>query len=200
MVQVVKKVGVSVTIAARLQVVVMLVVSRVPTRHAVTNRLQIAASAALPHVVTNLLLRVVISRLQIAAKNLSLLVATSLLPHAVKNHMRRGVKNHLAIVATRHAVINLMPPVVKILTPTRALSLVRLSPAPTVVPQIAQLTRANPLGLLATLRLVLQHPVVKPLHHAETAQLARVLLAPVRHVPQPVHVAALPLTAVVVKL
>jgi hypothetical protein len=186
----------------------MLVANRVPTHHAQTNHLQIVASAALSPVVTSpsrlavtsLLLRVVISRLQIAAKNLSLLVATGLLLRAVKNHMHHVVKNRLATVATRHAVINLMPHVVKILMPTRALSHARLSPAPIAVPQTARRTQANPLVQRVTLRLVLQHQVVKPLHHAVTAQHARAHLAPVHHVPQRVHVVALPLTAVAVKL
>jgi hypothetical protein len=114
--------------------------------------------------------------------------------------MRHVVKNRLAIVATRHAVINRMPHAATILMPTRALSHVRLSPALTVVPQIGQRTQASPLAQHVTLRLVLQHQVVKPWRHAVTAQHVRAHLAQVHHVQQRVHVVALPLTAVAVKL
>jgi hypothetical protein len=207
-VRVAKKVGVSVTIAARLQVVVTLAVSRAPMPRAVTNRLPTVASARLPHVVTSpsplavtsLLLRVAISRLQIAAKNLSLLVVTGLLPRVVKNHTHLVVTNRLVIVAMPHAVINLTPHAAKILTRMRALSHVRLSPTPTAVLQTARRTQANPLAQHVTLRLVPQHQVAKRLRHAVMAQRVRVLRVQARHVPLPVHVAALPLTAVAVKL
>jgi hypothetical protein len=208
-VQVVKRAGVSVTIAVRPRaVVVMQVVNHAPTHHAQTNRLPIVASEALPHVVTSpshlavtsLLRHVAISRLQIAAKNPSPRVAIGLLPRVVKNHMHRVVKNRLAIVATHPVVINLMLHAATILTRMRAQSHVRLSPALIVVLQIAQRMQASLLAPHVTLRLVLPHQVVKPLHHAVTAQHARAHLAPVHHVPQRVHVVALPLTAVAVKL
>lgn len=208
-VQVVKRAGVSVTIAARPRaVVVMPVASRAPTPRAATSRLPIAVSAVSPHVVispshlavTSLLRRVAISRLQIVAKNPSPRVAIGLLPHVVKNHMHPVVKNRLAIVATHPVVINLMLHAATILTRMRAQSHVRLSPALIVVLQIAQRMQASLLAPHVTLRLVLPHQVVKPLHHAVTAQHARAHLAPVHHVPQRVHVVALPLTAVAVKL
>ena len=186
-VRVAKKAGVSVTIAARPQAVVTLVVSRALTRLVVTNLLPTVASARLPHVVTSpshravtsLLLHVAISRLQIVAKNLSPLVAIGPLPHAV---------------------INLMQHAAKILTRMRALSHVRLNPVLTVVLQIARPMQVSPLAQHVTLRLVLQHQVVKPLHHAVMAQHAPALLAQVRHALQRVHVVVLPLTAVAVKL
>ena len=207
-VRVAKKAGVSVTIAARLQVVVTLVVSRAPMPHAVTNRLPTVASAVLPHVltspshlaVTNLLRLVVISRLLTVAKNLSLLVAIGLLLHVVKSRTRHAVKNRLAIVATLHAVINLMPPAAKILTRMRALSHVRLSPALIVVLQIVRPTQVSLRVQHAILRPVAPHQAVKPSHHAVTVQHAQALLAPVRHVLQRVHAVVLPLTAVAVKL
>jgi hypothetical protein len=208
-VQVVKRAGVSVTIAVRPRaVVVMQVVNHAPTHHAQTNRLPIVASEALPHVVTSpshlavtsLLRHVAISRLQIAAKNPSPRVAIGLLPHVVKNHMHPVVKNRLAIVATHLVVINLMLHAATILTRMRAQSHVRLSPALIVVLQIAQRMQASLLAPHVTLRLVLPHQVVKLLHHAVTAQHARAHLAPVHHVPQRVRVVALPLTAVAVKL
>jgi hypothetical protein len=143
---------------------------------------------------------VVISRLQIVEKNLLLLVVTNRLPHAVKNHTHHVVKNRLAIVATLHAVTNRMPHAAKILTPTHAPSHVRLSHALTVAPQIVQLTQVSQLAQHATLRRALQHQAVKPLLHAVTVQLARVHLVQVLHVQPQVHVAALPLTAVAVKL
>jgi hypothetical protein len=127
-------------------------------------------------------------------------VAIGLLPHVVKNHMHPVVKNRLAIVATRHAVINRMPHAATILTLTRALSHVRLSPALIAVLQIGQRTQANPPARHVTLRLVLPHQAVKPLRHAVTAQHAQAHLAQVHHVQQRVHVAASPLTAVAVKL
>ena len=208
-VRVAKRAGVLVTTAVRPRaVVVTQVVNHAPTHHAQTNRLQIVASAALPHVatspsrlaVTSLLRRVVISRLQIVVKNLLLHVVTNRLPRAVKNHMHHAVKNRLAIVATRHAVINRMPHAATILTLTRALSHVRLSPALIAVLQIGQRTQANPPAQHVTSRLVLPRQVVKPLRHAVTAQRARAHLAQVLHVPLRVHVAASPLTAVAVKL
>ena len=106
----------------------------------------------------------------------------------------------MAIAATPHAVINPMPHAATILTPTRALSHVRLSPALTVVPQIVQLTQANPLAQHVTLHHVLQHRAVKPLRHAATAQLARVHLVQVLRVQPQARVAASPLTADAVKL
>jgi hypothetical protein len=138
--------------------------------------------------------------LQIAAKNLLLLVVTSPLLRAVKNHTHHVVKNRLAIVATPHAVTNRMPHAAKILTQTHAPSHVRLSPALIAVPQIAQLTQVSLPAQRATLRHVPQHQAVKPLLHAVMVQLAQVHLVQVRHVPPQVHVVALPLTAVAVKL
>ena len=175
--------------------------------HAATSRLLTVASAASPHVatspsrlaVTNRLLRVVISRLQIVAKNPSPLVVTGLLPRVVKNHMRHVVKKRMAIVATPHAVINHMPHAAKILTPTRALSHVRLSPALTAAPQTARPMQVSLLAQRATLRHVPQHPVVKRLLHAVMAQRVQVHLVQAHHVPPRVHVVALPLTAVAVK-
>jgi hypothetical protein len=173
-VRVVKKVGVLATTVVRPQAaVVTLAVSRAPTPHALTSRLLTEVSVALHHVVislsrpavTSLLLRVVTSHLQIVAKNLLRLVVTNRLPHAVKNHTHHVVKNRMAIVATPHAVINLMPHVAKTLSQTRALSHVRLSPALTAAPQIAQ---------HVTLRHALLHQVAKPLHHAVMVQRARV--------------------------
>jgi hypothetical protein len=208
-VRVVKRAGVLVTTAVRPRaVVVTQVVNHAPTHHAQTNHLQIVASVALPHAatslsrlaVTNLLLHVAISRLQIVAKNLLPHAATNRLPRAVKNHTHHVVKNRMAIVATRHAVINRMPHAATILTPTRAPSHVRLSPALTAVPQIARPMQANPPAQHATLRHVLQHQAAKPLHHAVMLQRVRAHLAQVLHVPPRVHVAASPLTAVAVKL
>jgi hypothetical protein len=143
---------------------------------------------------------VVISRLQIVAKNLLLLVVTSPLLRAVKNHTHHVVKNRLAIVATPHAVTNRMPRAAKILTRMRVPSHVRLSPVLTAVLQIAQPMQVSQPAQHATLRHVLQHQAAKPLHHAVTAQLARVHLVQVLHVPPQVHVVASPLTAVAVKL
>jgi hypothetical protein len=154
--------------------------------------LPIAVSAVSPHVV--------ISPSHLAVTSLLRRVAIGLLPHVVKNHMHPVVKNRLAIVATHPVVINLMLHAATILTRMRAQSHVRLSPALIVVLQIAQRMRASLLAPHVTLRLVLPHQVVKPLHHAVTAQHARAHLAPVHHVPQRVHVVALPLTAVAVKL
>jgi hypothetical protein len=176
-------------------------------RHAVTSRLPTVASVALRHevtspsrlAVTSLLLHVAISRLQIVAKNHLRLVATNRLPRAVKNHTHHVVKNRMVIAATPHAVINRMPRAATILTPTHAPSHVRLSPALTVVPQTALRTPVSPLAQHATLRHVLQHQVAKRLRHAVTAQRVRVPRVQVHHVPQRVHVAVLPLTAVAVK-
>jgi hypothetical protein len=141
----------------------------------------------------------VISRLQIAVKSLLPHVATNLLPRVVKNHMRHVVKNRMAIVATPHAVINHMPHAAKILTPTRAPSHVRLSPALTAAPQTARPMQESLLAQCATLRHVPQHPAAKPLHHAVMAQRVQVHLVQAHHVPPRVHVVALPLTAVAVK-
>jgi hypothetical protein len=199
-VQVVKRAGALATTAVRPRaVVVMPVVSRVPMPRAATSRLPTVASVALPHVVTSLSLHVAISLLQIAAKNLLLLVVTNRLLRAVKNHTHRVVKNRLVIVATLRAVINLMPHAATILTRMRALSHVRLSPALTVVPQIAQRTQVSLLAQLATLRHVLQHQAAKRLHRAVIAQRVREHLVQVLHVQPQVHVVALPLTAVAVK-
>jgi hypothetical protein len=186
----------------------MLVVNHAPTHHAVTSRLPIVASVALPHVVTSpsrlavtsLLLHVVTSRLQIVAKNPLRLVATNRLPHAVKNLTHHVVKNRTVIVATPHAVINRMPHAAKIPSLTRALSHVRLSPALIVVPQIAQRMQVSQLAQRATLRHALQHQVAKPLHHAVMVQPEPVHRAQAHHVPQQAHVVALPLTAAAVKL
>ena len=207
-VRVVKKAGVLATTAARPQVVVTLAVSRVLTRRAVTNLLPTVASARLPHVatslshlaVTSLLLHVAISRLQIAAKNPSLHVAIGLLLRVVKNHTHLVAKNRLVIAAMPHVAINLMPHAAKILTRMRVLSHALLNPALTAAPQIAQRMQASLLARHATSHLVAQRLAVKPLHHAVTAQHARVQPAQVRHVPRQVHAAVLPLTAVAVKL
>ena len=186
----------------------MQVASRAPTPRAATNRLPIVVSARLPHVatslshlaVTSLLLHVAISRLPIAAKNPSLLVVIGLLLRAVKNHTHLVVKNRLAIVAMPLAVINLTPHVAKILTPMRAPSHVRLSPALTAARQIVRPMQVSLHAQPVTSHLVAQRQVVKPLHHAVMAQHARVQLAQVHHVPQRVRVVVLPLTAAAVKL
>jgi hypothetical protein len=207
-VRVVKKVGVLATTVVRPQAaVVTLAVSRAPTPHALTSRLLTEVNVALLHVVislsrpavTSLLLRVVTSPLQIVAKNLLRLVVTNRLPHAVKNHTHHVVKNRMAIVATPHAVINLMPHVAKIPTQTRALSRVRLSPALTVAPQIAPLTQVSPLAQRATLRHVLQLLVAKRSHHAVMLRRARVHPVRVLHVPPQARVVASPSTAAAVK-
>jgi hypothetical protein len=174
--------------------------------HAVTSRLPTAASVALLHVatslsrlaVTNRLLHVAISLLQIAAKNPLHLVVTSRLLRAVKNHTHPVVKNRTAIVATPHAVTNLMPHAAKILSQMRVLSHVRLNHAVTAAPRIVLRTPVSPLAQHATLHHVLQHPVAKPLRHAVMVQRAQVHHAQVLHVPPQARVVVLPLTAVAV--
>jgi hypothetical protein len=106
----------------------------------------------------------------------------------------------MAIVATPHAVINPMPHVAKILSPTRVPSHVRLSPAVTAELQIVRRTLVSPLVQRVTLRHVQQHPVAKRLRHAEIAQRVRVPRVQARHVLLQARVVALPLTAAAVKL
>ena len=208
MVPVVKRVGVLVMTAVRPQaVVVTRVVNHAPTHHAVTSRLPIVASVALLHAatspsrlaVTNRLLLVATSLLQIVAKNHLRLVVTNRLPRVVKSLTHHVVKNRMVTAATPRAVINLMPHAVKIPSQTRAVSHVRLNPALIAAPQIALLTQVSRPAQHATLRHALPHQVAKRLRHAVTAQRVRGPRVLVHHVPQRVHVAALPLTAVAVK-
>ena len=156
---------------------------------AVTSLLVVTANAALHHVVivqplpheaiSPLSLHAAIPHAVTApsaaiASVLSLLVETSPLLHRVAT-------SHL--VASAHAAI--------ILTPAHAQIVRRLTVLPTQVSQHAQAVSSHHVRALQ---------VAKPSRLAVTVQLAQVLRVQARHAPQPVHVAALTLTAVAVKV
>lgn len=202
MVLVAKKVGVGATTVALAATTAIAHVSRAPLRLVVTNPLtpRVATNRPMPPEAKGtgvMRLAVTAQPLPLAAiSQLSLHAAT---PHvvtvpsaAIANVLSPLVETSLLLhrVATSHLVASAHH-AATILTPAHAQIVRRLTVLPTQVSQRAQAVSSHHVRALRAAR---------PSHLAVTVRLAQALRVQARHVPQPVHVAALPLTAVAVKV
>jgi hypothetical protein len=157
---------------------------------AVTNLLVVTANAALHRaVIGQPLLHVAINQLSHRAATPHVVTAPSA---AIANVLSLRVETSplLHRVATSHLVASAHH-AATILTPAHVQIVRHLTVLPTQVSQHAQAVSSHHVQVLRE---------AKPSRLAATAQRAQALRVQARHVPQPVHVAALTLTAVAVKV
>lgn len=157
---------------------------------AVTSLLVVTANAALHHaVIVQPLPHAAISQHSLHAATPHVVTAPSAAIASVLS-LRVETSPLLHRVATSHLVASAHH-AATILTPAHVQIVRRLTVLPTQVSQHARAVSSHHVRALQ---------VAKPSRLAVTVQLAQVLRVQARHAPQPVHVAALTLTAVAVKV